>query len=73
MSIGSNHYSALHTVFGRMCEIVSKEKQELAIFVSGLHRIAIENQYDLPNDLLFCNDVEDEYFFSSLRYLWQHH
>jgi hypothetical protein len=61
MSIGSNHYSALRTVLGRMYEIASKEKQKLAIFASGLYQIAIENQYDLPNDLLFCNGVEDEY------------
>jgi hypothetical protein len=69
MSIGSNDYSALRIVLGRMYEIASKDKTKLSVFASGLYQIAIENQYDFPDDLLFCNGIEDEYQLASLGYL----
>jgi hypothetical protein len=69
MSIGSNHYSALRIVLGRMYELASKDKIKLSVFASGLYRIAIENQYDFPDDLLFCNKMEDEYRLACLDYL----
>jgi hypothetical protein len=69
ISMESNHYSALRIVLGRMYEIASKDKIKLSVFASGLYRIAIENQYDLPDDLLFCNGMEDEYQLACLDYL----
>lgn len=69
MSIGSNHYSALRTVLGRMYEVGSKDKIRLSAFASGLYRMTIENQYDFPDDLLFCNWMEDEYQLAYLDYI----
>ncbi len=64
ISIDSNQYSALRTVCGRMYEIGSIKKQKLGIFARGLYQIAIENQHVLPEDLLFCNSIEDEYYLA---------
>lgn len=69
LSIGSNHYSALRIVLGRMYELASKDKTKLSVFASGLYQMAIENQYDFPDDLLFCNEIEDEYHLAYLGYL----
>lgn len=63
-SVGSDYYAALRTVLGRMYALASEDRKKLADFAQGLYQIAQENQYQFPDDLLFCNRLEDEYYLA---------
>lgn len=64
ISTDSDGDLALRVVMGRMYEIGSKAKEKLADFSQGLCQITLERENELPEDLLFCEFIEDSYMLA---------
>lgn len=55
------HFNACRRVLGRMSFACETEPQSLRRSAAGLYQIVIENSYELPSDLIFLIDIDDEY------------
>jgi len=55
------HFNACRRVLGRMSFACETGSQSLRRFAGGLYQIVIENSYELPSDLIFLIDIDDEY------------
>ena len=55
------HFNACRRVLGRMSFACETGSQSLRRFATGLYQVVIENSYELPSDLIFLIDIDDEY------------
>ncbi len=61
IGLKSDHFNCLRNVLGRMAIIIEQDKTMLRKFAKGLYHFAIENAYELPDDMRFITGLDDEY------------